>query len=165
MHRPGRFRLVLTKEDFKFSVAHFTVFGADEAEPLHGHNYRVEVELEGDTLDDQGLLADIAAVKARIRALCAELDDFILIPRDSGLVEVLEEESSTEVRYGGRVYRFPSSEVRILPLANTTMELFATWFWDHLAPELPTDRIDHLAVTVEETAGQKCRYASTVSSV
>lgn len=165
MDRRGRYRIVLAKEDFKFSVAHFTVFDARDAEPLHGHNYRVEVELEGTRLDDQGLLIDIAGIKARIRALCAELDSYTLLPRDSELVEVEEEGDATEVRFADRVYRIPSAEVRVLPLANTTIELFAAWFWEHLARELPPGRIDRLAVTVEETAGQRCRYVSTVSSV
>ncbi len=165
MTRRGRYRIVLAKEDFKFSVAHFTVFDAENAEPLHGHNYRVEVEMEGTVLDEQGLLIDLGEVKARVRALCAELDSLTLLPRDSDVVEVVERGGSTEARFGERMYRFPSAEVRVLPLVNTTIELFATWFWDHLAPKLPAGRIDRLAVTVEETAGQRCRYVSTVSSV
>ena len=35
------FSIRLAKEDFKFSVAHFTIFGPGHAEPLHGHNYNV----------------------------------------------------------------------------------------------------------------------------
>lgn len=165
MSRRGRYRIVLAKEDFKFSVAHFTVFDSRNAESLHGHNYRVAVELEGDRLDGQGLLVDIAKVKARVRELCADLDNFTLIPRNNDVIRVREDGDSVEVRFAGRLYRFPAAEVRLLPLANTTMELFAGWFWDHLAPELPADRIEVLAVTVEETVGQSCRYVSTVSSV
>ena len=44
--------LRLAKEDFKFSAAHFTLFGPDEAELLHGHNYQVEVEMVGYALDE-----------------------------------------------------------------------------------------------------------------
>src|ERR1700733_13558481 len=35
-----RYRMVLAKEDFKFSSAHFTLFADGSAELLHGHNYR-----------------------------------------------------------------------------------------------------------------------------
>ena len=69
------FRVVLSKEDFEFSAAHSTVFSADRAEPLHGHNYRVAVELRGSDLDPLGFLIDFDRFKSTIRALCLELDD------------------------------------------------------------------------------------------
>ena len=36
----------LAKENMKFSAAHFTIFNASERERLHGHNFRVEVDIE-----------------------------------------------------------------------------------------------------------------------
>ena len=57
------FTIRLAKEDFKFSVAHFTIFGAKSAEPLHGHNYRLALEVEGEGVDEHGLLADCARLK------------------------------------------------------------------------------------------------------
>jgi 6-pyruvoyl-tetrahydropterin synthase len=56
MPSTGRFHIELAKEDFKFSAAHFTLFGPDAAERLHGHNYRVTVAVEGEELDARGLL-------------------------------------------------------------------------------------------------------------
>ena len=35
----------LAKENMKFSAAHFTIFSASERERLHGHNFRVEVDI------------------------------------------------------------------------------------------------------------------------
>ena len=69
------YEIVLAKEDFKFSVAHFTIFGPHRAERLHGHNYRVRVRASGPHLDEYGLLADIGPLKARIRESCGELDE------------------------------------------------------------------------------------------
>lgn len=154
----GRFTLVLAKEDFKFSVAHFTVFGEGDAELLHGHNYRVEVALGGRRLSAHGLLADVSVVKRLIRALCGELDSRTLIPTDCPLVEVATAEGEVEVRFDGRRYLLPEPEVRLLPLANTSIELLAVWFWERLAAELAGAEVDRLAVTVEETAGQRCIY-------
>jgi len=156
-----RWTLRLAKEDFKFSAAHFTLFGALEAEPLHGHNYRVSVEVEGTELDDEGLLADTGVVKRRVRELCAELDDRVLLPERTPHLQVeAVDEGSVECRYGGRVYRFPAAEVLLLPLANVSMELLAKLFWGKLAEDLTGDGLATLAVEVEETAGQSCRYAA-----
>ena len=163
----ARFRLSLSKQDFKFSVAHFTVFSADEAELLHGHNYRVSVDLEGPEVGELGLLADVARVKAEIRALCAELDSHTVLPTESPLVTVTQVaaedgegggEPSVEVRYEGRRYLLPTADVVLLPLANTTMEMFAHYLWQRLAPTLAGTGIDRLTVAVEETDGQRCAY-------
>lgn len=156
----GEFRLVLAKEDFKFSVAHFTVFSADEAELLHGHNYQVTVEVRGGELDEMGLLADVAALKAEIRRLCDELDSHTLIPTENPLVAWERREDGVEVRYGDRVYRFPLQDVVLLPLVNSSMELFARLLWQRLAPFLAATPLRHMAVSVGETAGQRCVYSA-----
>ncbi len=45
--QPGRtFATRVEKEHLKFSAAHFLIFANGSAERLHGHNYRVAVELE-----------------------------------------------------------------------------------------------------------------------
>jgi len=158
MSDPGRFRLVLAKEDFKFSVAHFTVFSADHAEQLHGHNYRVTVEISGPGLSEMGLLADVAALKAEIRRLCGELDSRTLLPTASPLVKVERDGDAVVARYAERTYRLPAADVVLLPLANTSMELFACLLWQRLSPSLDQTRADTLAVSVGETDGQRCVY-------
>nr|HPI41863.1 6-carboxytetrahydropterin synthase [Pseudobdellovibrionaceae bacterium] len=39
------FSLKLSKDEFKFSSAHFLIFNDHQAERLHGHNYQVEFEV------------------------------------------------------------------------------------------------------------------------
>jgi 6-pyruvoyltetrahydropterin/6-carboxytetrahydropterin synthase len=157
-----RYRIVLAKEDFKFSAAHFTLFGDGRAELLHGHNYRVRVELAGGELDGDGLLVDIERPKRELRALCARLDSRTLIPTMSPRLEWTREGDSIEVRFGARTYRFPAEDTLLLPLANTSIELLARLFWQDLAPHLAGSRVDSLAVSVEETAGQECWYEEAV---
>ncbi len=45
-----------------------------KCENLHGHNYRVQVAIEGAELDENGLLWDFADLKGRLRATSAYLD-------------------------------------------------------------------------------------------
>jgi 6-pyruvoyltetrahydropterin/6-carboxytetrahydropterin synthase len=155
-----RFTLRLAKGDFKFSAAHFTLFSATEAEPLHGHNYRVLVEIGGDELDPLGLLVETGILKRRIREILAELDDRVLLPERSPLLEITVEREQVDCRYSDRAYRFPEREVVLLPLVNVTMELLARLVWRQLAEDLDDVDATHLAVEIEETDGQSARYSA-----
>lgn len=158
MSDAGTYTLILAKEDFKFSSAHFTLFGRATAEQLHGHNYQVGVELSGSELDNDGLLADFPSVKSTIRAFCERLDSKTLIPGESPHLEVREEGGGVEVAFDDRFYRFPSDDVLILPLVNTTIEVFAKMLWDELVEGVAMPYIEILGVEVGETAGQSCWY-------
>lgn len=153
-----RYRIVLEKEDFKFSAAHFTLFADGGAELLHGHNYRVRVELSGSSLDEEGLLVDIERFKKVLRERCAHLDSRTLLPSASSRLQWSREGDAIEILCGERRYRFPADDVLLLPLVNTSMELFARMLWEDLAPALAGTRVEDLAVSVEEAAGQRCWY-------
>src|SRR5215210_4638151 len=141
-----RYRMVLAKEDFKFSSAHFTLFSNGRAELLHGHNYRVRVELSGGALDAEGF-------KRALRGVCARLDSRTLIPGESPRLRWTREGETIDVSCGERSYRFPAEDTLVLPLANTSIELLARMIWHDLAPGLAGSRVEVLAVAVEETAG------------
>src|SRR5262245_65875490 len=120
-----RYRIDLAKEDFKFSSAHFTLFADGRAELLHGHNYRVRVELAGGDLDGEGLLVDIESFKREVRRLCSSLDSRTLIPGESRRLTASRNGQAIDVRCGERAYRFPAEDTLLLPLANTSIELLA----------------------------------------
>ena len=160
MERP-RYRIALEKEDFKFSAAHFTLFPDREAELLHGHNYRVRVEISGSRLDDLGLLIDLDAAKKRIRALCAALDTRTLLPRSGDQLEVETQGPEVEVRWRDRRYLLPAEDVVLLPMPNVSIELLAEYLWQQLAADFQgvqsgAGAVEELEVSVEETAGQWC---------
>lgn len=158
MSRAALVQLRLAKEDFAFAAAHFTLFPDAAAERLHGHNYRVRVELSGAELDGFGFLVPVAPVKARVRALCDALDERILIPEKSALLALRHEPDAVEVALGGRAYRFPKGEVRLLPLPNVTIEALARYLWGELAPALRGTPVRRLRVEVEETSGQSAAF-------
>ncbi|HWN40876.1 MAG TPA: 6-carboxytetrahydropterin synthase [Thermoanaerobaculia bacterium] len=157
-----RYRIVLAKEDFKFSAAHFTLFPGGRAELLHGHNYRVRVELSGSELDEEGLLVDLDSFKKKLRGICAGLDSRTLLPGESPRLDWSREDGAIEVRCGEKSYRFPSDDTLVLPLANTSMELFAQMIWRDLAASLEGSRVDLLAVSVEESSGQRCWFEDRI---
>lgn len=57
-----------------FSAAHRLNNFYGKCESLHGHNWKVEVFLTGDRLDEAGLVRDFGAVKSKAREVLAELD-------------------------------------------------------------------------------------------
>ncbi|MEO7793720.1 MAG: 6-carboxytetrahydropterin synthase [Thermoanaerobaculia bacterium] len=165
------FSIRLAKEDFKFSVAHLTIFGPALAEPLHGHNYRLALEVEGGEVDELGLLADCDRLKRAARAACAALDDKVLLPEASPHLAVGRSgggqharEGTLAVRFADREYRFPAAEVLLLPIANVTMELLAHWAWQRIARVARGGAVTSLMVEIEETPGQLCRYRAALAA-
>ena len=158
MSASGRYRLVLAKEDFRFSVAHFTVFSAADAELLHGHNYQVAVEVEGPEAGELGLLADIERIKSEVRRFCGTLDSRVLLPAACPHLELERRGGQVHVLYADRRYALPETDVLMLPIANVTMELLAKSLWQELAPGLDGTGLDRLTVSVEESDGQRAVY-------
>ena len=57
-----------------FSAGHALRGYKGKCENVHGHNYRVQITLEGPQLDDIGLLVDFTRVKQVIREVIKRLD-------------------------------------------------------------------------------------------
>ncbi|TAJ25414.1 MAG: 6-carboxytetrahydropterin synthase [Planctomycetota bacterium] len=160
--RMERWSIELEKEYFKFSAAHFLIFEDGSAERLHGHNYRVYVEIEA-RLSQHGLVIDFKQVKPVVRELVDELDEHWLVPGEHAELRHAErEDGSIEVRYRERRYVAPREDVIVLPINNTSAENFATWLARELQRRLAARFADlvvqRLRVAVEETAGQRGVY-------
>ncbi|AWB10234.1 preQ(0) biosynthesis protein QueD [Thermodesulfobium acidiphilum] len=62
-----------------FSSAHFlTNNGEIEFEPLHGHTFKVSVEISGNTLDDFGMLIDFRIIKKKLKEILDIFDHKLL---------------------------------------------------------------------------------------
>lgn len=148
----------IRKEYFKFSSAHFLIFPDGSSERLHGHNYRVSVQIRG-SLSPQGLVLDFRAVKPVVRELCDELDEHWLIPGEHPvLTHEVRADGVCEVRYRELYYAAPAGDVIVLPINNTSSENLATWFGrellERLAERFSEVEVQRLEVAVEETSGQ-----------
>jgi len=156
-----RWAIDLQKEAFKFSAAHFLIFPDGSAERLHGHNYRVFVEIEAQ-LSTHGLVMDFKAIKPVVREICDALDEHWLVPGEHPVLRWSESGGAIEVRYRERLYRVPREDVIVLPINNTSSENLATWFGRELLSKLAqrfTDvKVRALRLAVEETSGQRGVY-------
>lgn len=150
------------KDYLKFSAAHFLIFPDGTAERLHGHNYKVYVDVQTD-LDPHGLVVNFKEIKPLVRRLCDRLDEHLLIP---GQHPELRAESGPvgqmTIRYRERRYEIPADEVIVLPITNTSAENLATWLGRTLRERMlelwPKLRMHLLSLAVEETQGQRGIY-------
>jgi 6-pyruvoyltetrahydropterin/6-carboxytetrahydropterin synthase len=158
-----RWSIELEKESFKFSAAHFLIFPDGSAERLHGHNYRVFLEV-GAELSSFGLVIDFQRIKPLVRRLLQTLDERLLLPGEHRELRVNEVgEDSLEVLYRERRYLVPRLDALVLPVNNTSTENLATWIGRQLLELLPREFegvvVRSLRVAVEETPGQRGVYA------
>lgn len=57
-----------------FSSAHYLRNYQGKCEHLHGHNWKVEVILSGDTVDDAGMILDFGILKGHLKEILSTLD-------------------------------------------------------------------------------------------
>ncbi len=159
----GEFTVSITKEDLVFAAAHFITFAGHRCEKLHGHNYRASLLVEGGLEEDSWFVVDFSAVKKVMRALTAELDHRVLLPRDNPKLAIAEKNGSVHVAFEGQPrYVFPAGDCVILPIPNTTVEMLAQYLAGRVRNELRATHLKTLEVEVEENFGQSASYRETL---
>ena len=158
----GVVSLALSKQAMKFSAGHFTLFGPGSRERLHGHDYFVSATLQVRVGDD-GLCFDYAILKRELMALCQGVDEYVLLPGESPLLRIEPEGAQVHAMFGDERIPFLASDVRVLPLANITLEELSRWFLGGLL-QACGDRFDawgvrSLELFVEAGPGQRAGMA------
>lgn len=158
----GSYRVSVSKDYLVFAAAHFITFRGHQCEPLHGHNYRVSVTVEGALDPECRFVLDFSALKKSLRRLVDAIDHRVLLPTRSPKLSYDEHDGKVTVLYFGEpMYVFPATDCVMLPIENTTAELIAS----HLAGQLATDlaregyaSLAWLELEVEENIGQSATY-------
>ncbi|HXI13057.1 MAG TPA: 6-carboxytetrahydropterin synthase [Thermoanaerobaculia bacterium] len=116
---PGEFTI---RVEARFESAHFLRSYRGEAEPLHGHSYKVEVELVASTrgLDGDAIAVDFVSSGRTLQSLAKKLD-----------------------------YRC-INDVAPFDRLNPSAENIARWFADELAPAVANEKALVRSVTVWE---------------
>jgi 6-pyruvoyltetrahydropterin/6-carboxytetrahydropterin synthase len=148
----------VTKDTLVFSAAHFITFNRNICERIHGHNWRVEAEIEG-PLDENHYVFDFIALRDGLQTLVQELDHRVLLPEHHPLIHVEVSGDAREVtaRFDNRRWVFPREDCFILPVENTTAELIARWIGQSLISRLKLNDqhgLTRLRISVEENFGQ-----------
>ncbi len=148
--------LELTRADIGFSAAHFSIHDG-RSERLHGHNYHVTLGARG-PLGPNGTIVDFSSLKTELRALCAQLDERMLVPTRSPHIHVEETTDGVVIVEGSRRFVIPADDAVLLPVVNTTCECLAAHLLTGLRERLGGTAY-RLEVGVEETPGQGARVS------
>jgi 6-pyruvoyltetrahydropterin/6-carboxytetrahydropterin synthase len=148
-------RIEISKQALNFSIAHFTIFSATEREDLHGHNFQLACEVTA-PLGDDGLLFDYGMLKDLLRGLCDAIDEHMVLPSQSPFLTIEQDNGYTVAIFNGERIPFLPRDVKILPIANTTVEELSHYFLQQIRnhPELRDRGIVALTVKVSSSPGQ-----------
>lgn len=125
-----RYRLTVSTD---FAAAHRLRGYPGECSRLHGHNWKVEVEVEADALNEYGMGIDFKTVKQAARSLAGELDHRNL------------------------------NDLKPFDRINPTAENIAAYLYHGLSETLDGDTVRVTAVTVWENETSRVRYSEETS--
>jgi 6-pyruvoyltetrahydropterin/6-carboxytetrahydropterin synthase len=133
----------IEKSYLHFSAAHFTVFSATNRERLHGHNWRIAVEITGE-MGDNGLCFDYAIYKKILKDLCAQYDEYTLIAEQSPYLTITEDSEFHYIEHNGITQPLLKTDTILMPVQNITIEALANYFLQQMVKD--QNHLDELKI-------------------
>ncbi|HET6402128.1 MAG TPA: 6-carboxytetrahydropterin synthase [Candidatus Kapabacteria bacterium] len=141
---------MLTKisKDFRWEMAHRLPEHTGGCRNVHGHSYRMWVELAGEP-DEQGMVLDYFTLKEIVDPLVSEIDHSFLCDRSDKLIVDFLKTSGLKAVY----VDFP-----------TTAENLAKWFFERLSLLFPAMKhLRGLRVRIQETERTYAEVAGPIN--
>lgn len=140
----------------RFSSAHI-IPEYEKCGRLHGHTYAIQAKIKG-TPDEKGIIADFSIIKEILRQIANSLDHKILIPKDSTVVNIINEKKQITVNSLGKTYVFPKNDCILLPIESTSAENLSAYIIDRFITLFqPENNIAQIEIGVDEGFGQGAR--------
>ncbi len=137
------------------------IFENGTREPLHGHNYRVQVKGEAPELSGD-MVFDFLDIKPIVREVCDSLDHKLLIPKDNKFLKIYTEKKNYLIETPDEsFFSIPMSDTLLLPILNTSSERIAMYISDEIRKIIKSKfnySFTCLEVEVEETPGQSAVF-------
>lgn len=127
-------RIELSKENFKFSSGHFTIFSATERENIHGHNFTATVAFDA-PIHANGMVFDYTLAKRHIESICASLHECFLVPAQSPYLRIEESGGYVTLHFAQEKIPFLPRDVKLLPIENVTVEELSSYFLQEFVQE------------------------------
>lgn len=158
------FSIRVYKQYFNFASSHFMLFKDGTREPLHGHNYHVQIK--GNALDlNDDMVFDFLDIKPIVRTVCDSLDHKLLIPKNNPHLHIEHSDKNYVLRtHDESFFSIPQSDVLILPIENTSAERIAAFLAYQIRDKVLEQfqfEFRELEVEVEETPGQAAIFILT----
>ncbi len=138
--------MIVRIEGIVASSAHF-VCSDSSFEGVHGHNFRISVEVDGPTRD--GIVVDFYKIRNMVSGVVQQLDHRLIVPRLCKKIRVEEMAKNLEIKLPSSRIRVPKGDVFFLDASNSTAEEIASFISRQLDQELPED-VRLVSVEVEE---------------
>lgn len=132
--------MYIVKTEDSFDSAHFLARYNGKCRNIHGHRWRVVIEIAGENLDD-GMVVDFTDIKAALKALTDNLDHSLVMEKDTLRPQTYE----CLVDEGFRI---------MIMDFRPTAENFAKYFFD----EIKNKGFNIRAAEVYETPNNCARY-------
>jgi 6-pyruvoyltetrahydropterin/6-carboxytetrahydropterin synthase len=148
-------RILIAREQYKFSCAHMTVFPDGTKERLHGHNYSIAVALELDRIDLPAMLP-FRAIKNVLGELCAAWKERVIVAQHNPHLVIVRDDQEFEFTLCGERYVVPRGDALLLPIDNVTVENLAAHVAELLGAKIAplSPHVKTIEVTVGEHPGQ-----------
>ena len=147
-------KLRISGDKLTFACAHM-LSKHDKCARVHGHNYQIEVEIEGE-LNENNMIIDFSLFKKCVGKILKELDHKTLLPENSKDFDITTSEKEVLVTTcDDKRYRFPRVDVKLLPIEATTAELMSIYFHDLIKKQFPEFKV---TVIMSETPTSKVIY-------
>ncbi len=138
----------------RFVAGHFLP-SIEKCSRLHGHNYAVLIEIEGEPGPD-GIIIDFISVKEAAHAIVQRIDHRMILPSSGASMEVALKEGHYAVSFNGKNYLFPSGDVAVIPVDNVSAENLSRYFLAEIVRSgIFGDNVTRVAVGVAEGRGQE----------
>jgi 6-pyruvoyltetrahydropterin/6-carboxytetrahydropterin synthase len=150
-----RHRILIAREQYKFSCAHMTVFPDGTKERLHGHNYTLAVALEVDRIDLPAMIP-FRAIKNALGELCVAWKERVFVAQRNPHLVIVRQDKEIEFTLCGERYVMPAGDALLLSIDNVSVEALATHVAELLGPKIAamSSHVLALEVTVSEHPGQ-----------
>jgi len=155
--RMTNFKVHVSKDYLVFCAAHFVTYDG-VSEPLHGHNYRASVTVEG-TLQADQFVFNFITLKRIMRGLVDQLDHLTLLPESNPHFRLTHIDGEVIIEVENRRYVLPESDVKVLPILNTTAEELARYLAGQLREKIGQMlNLTACEMEVSEVEGQSAFY-------
>ena len=109
--------MFLIRKKFKFEAAHILDSSFSKCcQRIHGHSYIVEIFVQSDTLNEDGMVIDFGELKKHVQPLIDSWDHSLILSRNSK-------------------NKFTDCDVRIMDV-NPTAENMAKFLFDNIADKI-----------------------------
>lgn len=153
----GKFEVSVQAPGMKFNCGHFIAYRGFR-ERLHGHNYTVAVKIGG-VVGPDGYVLDFGDIKRSAREVCKSLDEHLIVPMRSDVLDITQEGPSIIIRCeDGSEFKIPRSDCQCLPIVHSSAEEITCYLWQCIVDKVTIPLLKKRGATWVEVAVWETRW-------